>query len=92
MADINLPRRYYLHKRLQARLYEDSDLELTWKAKQEAEPGTALPDDFPQLADLVELGYSTVEDINGADTDELALVGISSDTATAIIAAIPPLL
>jgi hypothetical protein len=88
MSEIKRPRRYYLHKRLQAALYEESDIELTWQAKQESEPGTPLPTSFPHRAALAAFGYTTSEDLDGADADELLRVGFSTDDAKAIIEAL----
>ena len=92
MAEVNSVRRYYLHERLKARLYEDSDLDTVWQSKQESEPGTALPDDFPLLSELTAIGYSKVEDLDGADAVELSLVGISASNARKILTALAPLL
>lgn len=87
MADLKTPRRYYLHKRLFARMaLEDS--ERIWQAKQEAEPGTALPASFPFLSELTQIGYTTREDLDGADEDELTRhAGFSTRDASAILAA-----
>lgn len=92
MAEVKSLRRFYLHKRLYAALYEDSELALTWRSKQEAQSGTELPASFPERSTLGELGYSTVEDLDGADIEELSRVGFSSNQATSILAALQPLL
>lgn len=87
MADVLRVRRYYLLKRLEARA-SDSDLELTWQAKQEAEAGTLLPADFPSKATLEAVGYTTVEDVDGADRAELAeYASLRPYEADAVIAA-----
>lgn len=91
MADVKRPRRFYLHKRLQAR-DECDDSERVWQAKQEAEPGTALPADFPLNSELAASGYTTVEDIDGADEDELVKINLTSRQARAVLAALKPLL
>lgn len=93
MADVNRPRRYYLHKRLEARVQcgGDDQLETVWQAKQEAEPGTPLPPTFPHLATLAPLGYTTTEDLDGADVCELERAGLSARDAEEVIAAISPL-
>ena len=62
-------RRYYLLKRLAAR--QRCEEEGVWISKQEAQSGTALPSDFPFRSQLVEAGYSTSEDLEGASADEL---------------------
>lgn len=81
------PRRYYLHKRLEARLLCD-DNEGVWKAKQEAEPGTPLASTFPSKAKLETLGYTTTEDLDGADEAELVRAGLTQAQAKTVIAAI----
>ena len=83
-------RRYYLLKRLFLRrncLEED-----VWVGKQQAEPGVALPPEYPSLARLTELGYSTVEDLNGATSDELLDQGLTKREAAAVLAALAPLI
>jgi hypothetical protein len=81
------PRRYYLAKRHAAADAEDTALEAVWQAKQEAESGTALADDFPYLTRLIAAGYSTEEDLAGADATELEAQGFASREAAAIVAA-----
>lgn len=90
MADINRPRRYYLHQRIDALACGETALSGAWRAKQEAQPGVALASDFPFRVRLAEIGYTTAEDIDGADEAELVLVGFSSREATAILAAAAP--
>jgi hypothetical protein len=71
---VGSPRRYRLLKRLEARRQGDAGLEGAWRSKQEATtPATALPADFPFLTTLAAAGYSTEEDLTGADADELTL-------------------
>lgn len=87
MADLKSVRRVYLHKRIAARA-QLSNLEPVWQAKQEAEPGTALPASFPFLSELEAVGYTTREDLDGADADELVdHVSLSKRDAEAVIAA-----
>lgn len=85
-------RRYYLLKRLAACAEGESALASVWRAKQEAEPGTLLLETFPSQATLEAAGYTTVEDLDGASTEELAELGLSSNQIDAIIAALAPLL
>jgi hypothetical protein len=85
-ARVTSPRRFYLLKRLVA-VAACSSLASTWRAKQEAEPGTALPTTFPHRDRLVAAGYSTKEDLDGADATELAWSGFGSRDATAILEA-----
>jgi hypothetical protein len=70
VAETKTPRRFYLHQRIEARAACD-DSEGVWRAKQEAQPGTPLPDDFPSHDALEAVGYETEEDLDGADAREL---------------------
>lgn len=90
MGEVRLPRRYYLAQRLRAReaLLEEG----VWQAKQEAEPGTELAADFPSAAALEAAGYTTVEDLDGADVAELRRAGLTRRQAETVIAAVAPLL
>lgn len=88
MSTLGSARRYYLAKRHAAAELCDTALELVWVGKQEAEPGTALPTDFPYRARLVALGYSTNEDLVGADECELTELGFTTREAAAILAAV----
>lgn len=87
MAEVRRPRRYYLHRRIQARQLCDN-AELVWKAKQEAEAGTPLVDGFPLKTELAALGYTTTEDLDGADQAELERAGLTQQQAKTVIAAI----
>lgn len=71
MSEVNRPRRYYLGQRSNALEAGETVLASFWRGKQEAQPGTPLAADFPFRAQLVEAGYTTLEDIDGADTLEL---------------------
>lgn len=88
MSEVRRPRRYYLAKRLAARRDGQKALELTWQGKQEAEAGTPLAADFPARAALVAAGYTTTEDLDGADVDELRRAGLSTKDASAALAAL----
>jgi hypothetical protein len=87
-TSINTVRRFYLLKRLAAYSQGDKGLAGVWRQKQEAESGTALAADFPSRALLVAAGYSTTEDLDGADTDELVAAGLPYNDAAAAIAAL----
>lgn len=84
MAEIRNVRRFYLHKRLTG----DENTRPVWQAKQEAQPGTELAADFPARADLAALGYTTAEDLDGADQDELVRAGLKPNQAKKVIAAL----
>ena len=63
-------------------------LEAALRGKQEEITGVDLPDDFPSKATLVDSGYYTVEDVDGADCDELReRAGLNRSAAQAVIAA-----
>lgn len=86
---INSVRRHRLLKRLAAGVAGDTALAAVWRAKQEATPATALPVGFPQATALAAAGYSTVEDIDGADADELvANTSLSTREADAVLTAL----
>ena len=72
-AAIKKPRRYYLRKsqELIARGGDDEALGLAFRAKQDGEPGTPLPADFPFRTTLAKARYTTREDLDGADEREL---------------------
>lgn len=91
-SEIKRPRRYYLLKRLEANLQQDWALGTAWQAKQEGEPGVALPSTFPCLAELTAYGYTTEEDLDGADSEELRdYAGLTSRQADAVLAALAAL-
>lgn len=79
-------RRYYLGKRRQALELEEWALADVWATKQVAEPGTALPLDFPLRSRLADNFYLTDTDLLGADEDELIAVGFNQREATTILA------
>jgi hypothetical protein len=81
-------RRFYLKKRHMAKLAGEHALSAIWHARQEEQPGTALPAAFPFRAELVAAGYTTSEDLEGADADELVeWACVDNSAAKAIIAA-----
>lgn len=85
-------RRYYLGKRLKAVEDGEPNDGNVWRGKQEAEPGTDLPSSFPSLAALTACGYTTEEDLAGADATELQqIVGLNAQQATAVLAALAEL-
>ena len=79
-----IPRRFYLLQRIFCPYVEQRGV---WRAKQEAEPGTPLPATFPALAALSAVGYTTAEDVRGADELELRKAGLSINDARAVVAA-----
>ena len=88
MAEYLSNRRYCLYKRYNAKLSGEDALESLWQCKQALEPGTALPSGFPNREQLAAAGYTTDEDLNGADAQEIhECVGLSQGAAEAVIAA-----
>lgn len=81
-------RRFYLKKRIMARLAGDLAISSLWQSRQEEQTGTALPAGFPAKTDLATAGYTAAEDLEGATTDELVeWARISSKAASAVLAA-----
>lgn len=91
MREIHTPRRYALLKRLYWRRMCEPDLEGVWRSKQEALPGTSLPAGFPFAAPLADAGYTTTDDLNGADERELVESGFSPQEAQEILSALAEL-
>lgn len=88
MSELRRPRRYYLGKRyLTVREHPDGRgaLDAVFKVKQESEPGTVLPSDFPFRAKLESHFYTTIEDLDGADEHELRHNGFSGAEARIIL-------
>ena len=87
MQRIGSPRRVYLLARRFALLADELGLAGVWRAKQEAEPGAALPSGFPFTTKLDEAGYTTAADLDGADEHELVDAGLSPREASTVLAA-----
>jgi deoxyribodipyrimidine photolyase-like uncharacterized protein len=76
MARFYTPRRFYHRKRMNARFNGDRELEGHWRFKQEnCTPATPMPQSIPYRDTLEAHGYSVLEDLVGADEDEL--VGVA---------------
>jgi hypothetical protein len=87
-AEVRSPRRYFLLKQ-RSHLDTDPELSSAFKAKHDAEPGTAFPETIPSQAALAAGGYTTVEDADGADVDELVTwAALNRREAEAVLAAI----
>jgi len=84
VSAINSVRRFFLLKTLYARQVGD-DMEAVWRSKQEAHSGVPLPLDFPLKQRLAALGYTTREDLDGADVGELVRSNFSSIEAKQVI-------
>jgi hypothetical protein len=87
MSETRNLRRYALHKRRAAEEALSIAIRDVWAAKQEAEPGVILPSDFPSKAALSASYYTTYEDLDGADTNELVALGLTEKQAAAVLAA-----
>lgn len=66
----------------------DDDLEYLWDGKRKTIPGTDISDVFPGAIELRAAGYEAIEEVQGADEDELTEVGLSNQTIQAVFAAI----
>lgn len=91
-GDIKTARRFYLLMSRAAAALSVPATGPVWRANQIAQPGVALPSDFPSLEKLNDRGYFAVEDLDGASVDELTNVGLSRDQANQIFAALAPLI
>lgn len=90
---IRSARRYFLLKAQAEESQADPDLGGVWRSRQQDEPGTALPETFPHRARLVARGYSTHEDLDGADPKELVRqAGLSQREAREVLTALEALL
>lgn len=81
------PRRYYLLKWRALDELCEHELVLLFKDKQQAIPGTSLPGDFPGRSALIAAGYTAIEDVTGADVDELEALGLDEVTAAKAVEA-----
>jgi hypothetical protein len=81
------PRRYYLLKWRGLEDVCEHELALLFMAKQAEIAGTALPSDFPGRAALSAAGYTALEDVRGAEVEELVSAGLDEQTAERAIAA-----
>ncbi len=88
MSDVRRPRRYYLLKQIAIRARGCDALAAVFASKQSAQPGNQLPTEFPARAKLALRGYTTIEDIDGADASELGRAGLSSKEAALVIEAV----
>lgn len=87
-AEINNHRRYCLLKaQFHATTFEFA-LRDGWLGKQLDIAGTALPVSVPHQDKLAAIHYATVEDLTGADTDELVAQGLSRAEAAAVLKAL----
>lgn len=85
---VNNLRRYALGMRRVAELDGDLAIAQMWMATQAQTAGTPLPSTVPHQALLATAGYTTVEDLDGADADELVAAGLSYRQANAVIASL----
>jgi hypothetical protein len=90
---IRTARRYYLRGALEAEAMGDFEIALALRGKQRAEPATDLPTFSASVtAKLAEADYLAVEDLDGADVDELTRnTELTRAEATMVVAAIEAL-
>ena len=81
------PRRYYLLKWRGLEDLDEHELALLFKAKQVEIVGTDLPLSFPGRDALIAAGYTAIEDVRGAESEELTELGLTEDDANAAIEA-----
>jgi hypothetical protein len=88
MSELRIHRRYCLMKRVVATRSGEYANAQMWQNKQEEQAGTVLPANFPHRSALAEAGYTTKEDIIGADDVELNdVAGLTLNAGAAVIAA-----
>jgi hypothetical protein len=95
IATINRPRRYYLlYRQFFSNILGDTTTAGAIRTKQEAQPGRALPSDFPFLAKISapSAGYTTIEDLDGANVRELRNIGLTQAQAIAVLTRLQKLL
>lgn len=86
---INTPRRFYLRKSQELYRQQEEGLAAAYRAKQDGQPGTALPVSFPHLTELTAARYTTREDLTGASLDELVtFAGLAHRDARAVLDAL----
>lgn len=85
MIEADKVRRYYLSERLMARARGETALEGVWRWKQELREGDPLPDDFPLVAELALIGYSTFQDLIGAELREMQNAGMTIREAITVL-------
>jgi|WetSurMetagenome_2_1015567.scaffolds.fasta_scaffold831661_2 hypothetical protein len=92
MSEVRSYRRYcFLKWRIQKALGEGTAE--VWRHEQLKTSGTELPASFPSRSALVASGYSTVEDIDGADAGELLeYAGLGQTQAAEVLTAVARLL
>lgn len=95
MSDILTYRRYLHSERMNAKARGDKELESVWRAKQEAQTGTAIPASVPFTDVLLLGGYEALEDLSGADACELVtmtnlsgVMGLTFGEAQQVLAAV----
>jgi hypothetical protein len=81
-------RRIYLRNRKLTADAGEFAISGVWQSRQQEQPGTALPADFPSRAALIAAGYTAIEDLQGACADELVdWACVDNQAAKAILAA-----
>ncbi len=90
---VTTPRRYHLLKSRALDAFEEQGLAAAFRNRQYRGCGVRLPDNFPELAKLALARYVTVEDLDGANADEIAAAtGLNLKTAERVVHALDHLL
>ena len=88
MAEIRNVRRYNLLK-MRAAARDNPGLDAVWDANRRAIQGTEIPATFPYRSRLVAAGYLVLEELDGADANELSKqAGLLDFEAAAVLAAL----
>lgn len=87
MAEVLAYRRYLYLEYKRAYALDDGS-EALWDSKRRSCPGTELPSTFPARSSLMACGYLVLEEVTGADAEELKRAGLSSSQAAAVLAAV----
>lgn len=89
MSELRNLRRYCVVQAYEARQVYDFGLHKALLGVRDTQAGTQLVSSTPGYSKLVAAGYVALEDLDGADADELQKVaGITRHEATAIFAAL----
>ena len=91
MASLSLSHRRYCFLKHKNYLELEDELEDVWDAKRRSIPGTDISDMFPGVIELRAAGYLVIEEVRGANRDELSEIGLSSQQIDAVFAALEAL-
>jgi hypothetical protein len=66
----------------------DDGTDLLWDGKRRQVAGASIPTTFPARTQLLAAGYLVLEELQGANEEELTSAGLSATQAAAVVAAI----